>query len=620
LLNHHDGSVELLKITSRDISTGTIHIRKARNLIVGIGGQPNIPDWAKPFVHTYNDNKQPKPSSPVSLFASETIPITNITTNTTNITTMMNNNESSTQNIIHPLIHSSQYSHQISKILPNHQTPYRIAVLGSGQSGAEIFLDLSQQYPNAQVTLIFRSEALKPADDSAFVNELVFDPKATDDFFYKMRDQGLESRGHLNPAGQQGVGGGECSRNRVRKAFLERYKSTNYAVVNLDLIETVYGMLYTQGIPSSRSSSPNSSSMDGQDGSSFAHVDGDGLEKHRILARTVVDRAEWDDGADIRVADNGNGQDRVENAQRRRGIVLHLRKLKPGLANDAESISAAGDGENVDSDTAMCSTTPYAFDAVVVATGYKRDMHSEMLENVLPYFKPSINTNNNVHHMDGSFDDSNFSLNQTLQVPIGRDYRLKPLETRTNTATGITDAVKFHPGIYLQGCCEDTHGLSDTLLSVLAVRGAEVVDSLLRYDTVLREKVSTFLHNDQYVELKTRMSSLSLSSTSSTSSSSSSVLSFLSSTALKTSKPGRESINIAPIQGSHGSQWVNSKSSDDVKVLTPIHAPFLTVPGLPPQATKETSSTHHQSHHHHPYQPSSPRHPRSLQPTLNSPP
>jgi L-ornithine N5-oxygenase len=34
-------------------------------------------------------------------------------------------------------------------------------------------------------------------------------------------------------------------------------------------------------------------------------------------------------------------------------------------------------------------------------------------------------------------------------------------------------------GIYLQGCCEASHGLSDTLLSVLAIRSQEVVDALM---------------------------------------------------------------------------------------------------------------------------------------------
>lgn len=33
-------------------------------------------------------------------------------------------------------------------------------------------------------------------------------------------------------------------------------------------------------------------------------------------------------------------------------------------------------------------------------------------------------------------------------------------------------------GIWLQGVCEGTHGLSDSLLSILAVRAGEVVESV----------------------------------------------------------------------------------------------------------------------------------------------
>ncbi len=46
-------------------------------------------------------------------------------------------------------------------------------------------------------------------------------------------------------------------------------------------------------------------------------------------------------------------------------------------------------------------------------------------------------------------------------------------------------SVKFEPGsvhedagIWLQGCNESTHGLSDTLLSILAVRAGELVESI----------------------------------------------------------------------------------------------------------------------------------------------
>lgn len=84
-------------------------------------------------------------------------------------------------------------------------------------------------------------------------------------------------------------------------------------------------------------------------------------------------------------------------------------------------------------------------DALMVATGYLRDAHEEMLDNV-----------------------------RGLQ-PVGaagwnpgRDYRVTLDEKK----------VAADAGIWLQGCNEKTHGLSDSLLSVLAVRGGEIVNSV----------------------------------------------------------------------------------------------------------------------------------------------
>jgi L-ornithine N5-oxygenase len=37
---------------------------------------------------------------------------------------------------------------------------------------------------------------------------------------------------------------------------------------------------------------------------------------------------------------------------------------------------------------------------------------------------------------------------------------------------------EFAPKIYLQGCAEETHGLSETLLSVMGIRAAELVEDL----------------------------------------------------------------------------------------------------------------------------------------------
>jgi L-ornithine N5-oxygenase len=42
----------------------------------------------------------------------------------------------------------------------------RFAVVGSGQSAAEIFNDLSERFPNAEVKLIIKGASLRPSDDS----------------------------------------------------------------------------------------------------------------------------------------------------------------------------------------------------------------------------------------------------------------------------------------------------------------------------------------------------------------------------------------------------------------------------------------------------------------------
>ena len=59
------------------------------------------------------------------------------------------------------------------------------------------------------------------------------------------------------------------------------------------------------------------------------------------------------------------------------------------------------------------------------------------------------------------------------EVHISRNYRLLPTGFAENP-----EKKTFAPRIYLQGVEEQTHGLSDTLLSVLGVRAGEVVHDL----------------------------------------------------------------------------------------------------------------------------------------------
>jgi L-ornithine N5-oxygenase len=63
--------------------------------------------------------------------------------------------------------HSSQFATTITRIQQRETgRPLRFAVVGSGQSAAEIFNDLWDRFPNSEVKLIIKGASLKPSDDS----------------------------------------------------------------------------------------------------------------------------------------------------------------------------------------------------------------------------------------------------------------------------------------------------------------------------------------------------------------------------------------------------------------------------------------------------------------------
>jgi lysine N6-hydroxylase/L-ornithine N5-oxygenase len=166
-----DDEVMLLRVRSHDANR-IVHERFARNLILGIGGKPSIPECFQPLRHDVR------------------------------------------------VFHSNNYLRDIAR----HQTAKRIAVVGAGQSAAEIFMDLHNR-PNApHVDLIMRARAIKPSDDSPFVNE-IFNADFTDFVFSR-------------PDGD-------------RAALLDEFWHTNYAAPDLVLIEQIFNVFYQQRVTGS---------------------------------------------------------------------------------------------------------------------------------------------------------------------------------------------------------------------------------------------------------------------------------------------------------------------------------------------------------------------------------
>ena len=126
------------------------------------------------------------------------------------------------------LIHSSHYLPGIAAALGEPRLEGegpRIMVVGAGQSAVEIAVDAGRRYPRASVDLVIRGPALRPADDSPFVNE-IFDPEAVDLI-------------HDAP-------------EAVRAELIASYRNTNYAVVDSDLLQQFYATLYDEGVSGQR--------------------------------------------------------------------------------------------------------------------------------------------------------------------------------------------------------------------------------------------------------------------------------------------------------------------------------------------------------------------------------
>lgn len=219
----------------------------------------------------------------------------------------------------------------------------RFVVLGAGQSAAEIVDYLHTNYPGAEVHSVFARYGYSPADDSPYANR-IFDPDAVD---------------HLHGAAPS-----------ERRRLLDLHRSTNYSVVDIELINKLYATEYQELVRGPR----------------------------RLFMRRA---------SEITSA--------VETES---GIELAVRSNLDGLT-----------------DMLTC-------DALVLATGFAPAPLDELLGELAP--GPGAPRN------------------------VSRDYRLAV----TADVTG---------GIYMQGGTEQTHGLTSSLLSNVAVRAGEILESVLSH-------------------------------------------------------------------------------------------------------------------------------------------
>ncbi|MFJ9343621.1 lysine N(6)-hydroxylase/L-ornithine N(5)-oxygenase family protein [Streptomyces sp. NPDC101733] len=93
----------------------------------------------------------------------------------------------------------------------------KVAVVGAGQSAAEITRYLYDSLPHVEVSAVIPSYGYSVADDTPFANQ-IFDPGAVDEYYF-----GTE---------------------RAQDAFWRYHRNTNYSVVDADVIRSLYQRSY----------------------------------------------------------------------------------------------------------------------------------------------------------------------------------------------------------------------------------------------------------------------------------------------------------------------------------------------------------------------------------------
>lgn len=238
------------------------------------------------------------------------------------------------------IFHSRDFLPRIQKLAPEHE-PYRFVVVGEGQSAAEIFDYLISHYPRSEVTAAMRGIAYRPMDDSSFVNEIFFPGQV--DFFYGI------------PEGR-------------RQRVFDELRNTNWAVVDLALIDRLYRKLYDA----------------------------------RLAGRTG-----------IRLMPFSN----LRSAAMSDGVVrARFENLLDDRTIDVEA------------------------DVLVLATGYASPPRHPLLEPLLAHLE----------------------TDEAGRFAVDRRYR-------------IAARPGFRAGVFLQGYCAQTHGIADTLLSIMATRSGDIV-------------------------------------------------------------------------------------------------------------------------------------------------
>lgn len=185
-----DGKVAYIRVLATNNETGASESVCARNVALAVGGAPVVPAR---FQHVYTWPQRDAGAVSRVVHSSSFLP-----------------QMAQLERILHqgPKAHADR--------------PLQLAVVGGGQSSAEMLCYLRDRFPSADIRMLVRAPALVPSDDSPFVNSAAFDPASVSAFW------------KCDLAGRQ--------------VLLNEFKRTNYSVIRSDLLAQVYEHVYDQQI------------------------------------------------------------------------------------------------------------------------------------------------------------------------------------------------------------------------------------------------------------------------------------------------------------------------------------------------------------------------------------
>jgi len=117
------------------------------------------------------------------------------------------------------VVHSSQFLRRFPRILLDQPTPTSVAVIGGGQSGAELTQHLARELPMAAIHWIVSEPAPRPADDTPYINDIFMEPEV-DRHFDAQRSGDAD--------------------------YHAAFRNSNYGVVDADLLHSLYRFQYQE--------------------------------------------------------------------------------------------------------------------------------------------------------------------------------------------------------------------------------------------------------------------------------------------------------------------------------------------------------------------------------------